>query len=68
MQLICDFFFSSSTLFIYFSNGKSSGKSCKPFIMRVFEDEIDDTDSEGEEDRSSVAATRFNCDAIYLRC
>ncbi|KAK7814418.1 mRNA export factor GLE1 [Quercus suber] len=50
----------------YFSNGKSSGKSCKPFIMRVFEDEIDDTDSEGEEDRSLVAATRFNCDAIYL--
>ena len=36
--------------------------------MRVFEDEIDDTDSEGEEDHSSVAATRFNCDAIYLRC
>merc|ERR1712192_71014 len=49
-----------------FTKSTPSGKSCKPFIMRVFEDEIDNTDSEGEEDHSSVAATRFNCDAIYL--
>ena len=48
--------------------GKSGGESRKPFIMRVSEDEIEDTESEGEEDRSLVAAKRFNCDEIYLRC
>lgn len=49
-----------------FLKGKSGGESRKPFIMRVSEDEIEDTESEGEEDRSLVAAKRFNCDEIYL--
>jgi hypothetical protein len=36
--------------------------------MRVSEDEMEDTESKVEEDRSLVAAKRFNCDKIYLRC
>ncbi|XP_062158142.1 mRNA export factor GLE1 isoform X2 [Alnus glutinosa] len=38
----------------------------RPFVMRVSEDEMEDTESKVEEDRSLVAAKRFNCDKIYL--
>jgi hypothetical protein len=33
--------------------------------MRMSEDEMEDTKSKVEEDRSLVAAKRFNCDKIY---
>jgi hypothetical protein len=36
--------------------------------MHVSDDEMEDTESEVEEDRSLVAAKRFNCDKLYLRC
>lgn len=36
--------------------------------MRVSEDEMENTEGEVEEDRSLVAAKRFNCDKLYLRC
>jgi hypothetical protein len=36
--------------------------------MPVSNDEMEDTKCEVEEDRSLVAAKRFNCDKLYLRC
>lgn len=41
-------------------------KRPRPFVMRVFEDEMDETESEGEEDLPLVAAKHFNCDEHYL--
>ncbi|ONI30280.1 hypothetical protein PRUPE_1G241900 [Prunus persica] len=51
------------------SDSKSNGRtSASPFVMRVFEDEMDNIDSEDEEalDQSSVAVKRFNFDDLYL--
>ncbi|XP_059446123.1 mRNA export factor GLE1 isoform X2 [Corylus avellana] len=49
-----------------FSNEKSANTSRRPFVMHVSDDEMEDTESEVEEDRSLVAAKRFNCDKLYL--
>ncbi|KAK9934537.1 hypothetical protein M0R45_021677 [Rubus argutus] len=48
------------------SNG---GTSTSPFVMRVFEDEMNSVDSDDEEvhDKKSVVAKRFNFDELYLR-
>lgn len=59
-----------ATLFRDISDSKSNGRtSASPFVMRVFEDEMDNIDSEDEEalDQSSVAVKRFNFDDLYLR-
>lgn len=40
----------------------------KVFVMRVDDDLMSDSDAEdGIEDRSLVAATRFDCNDIFLR-
>ena len=60
----------SAPLFREISNWKSNGRtSTSPFVMRVFEDEMDNVDSEDEEvhDKKSVVAKRFNFDELYLR-
>ncbi|XP_021653484.1 mRNA export factor GLE1 isoform X2 [Hevea brasiliensis] len=51
-----------------FSNRKSVERSPVAFIMRISDDEMEDSESEAEEDHgpSSVAVTRFNCDDIYV--
>lgn len=61
-------FLPSSTLLRDFLNDRVDDKRPRPFVMRVFEDEMDETESEGEEDLPLVAAKRFNCDEHYLRC
>ena len=44
-------------------------RNSRPFVMRVLEDDMDDTESEGEEGhgRNLVAVKRFHCDELYLR-
>ena len=44
-------------------------RNSRPFAMRVLEDDMDDTESEGEEGhgRNLVVVKRFHCDELYLR-
>ena len=57
------------SLYRTLSNGKSLGRSSSPFVMRVFEDEMDDTESEDDEvqEKNYVAVKRFHCDELDLR-
>ncbi|KAH0991809.1 hypothetical protein GBA52_003292 [Prunus armeniaca] len=51
------------------SDSKSNGRtSASPFVMGVFEDKMDNIDSEDEEahDQNSVVVKRFNFDDLYL--
>ncbi|KAG6663537.1 hypothetical protein CIPAW_02G032100 [Carya illinoinensis] len=38
----------------------------RPFVMHVFEDEVKDSESDGEDNGRLVPAKRFNCDKHYL--
>ncbi|KAG6663538.1 protein GLE1-like [Carya illinoinensis] len=49
-----------------FSNEKSDDKCPRPFVMHVFEDEVKDSESDGEDNGRLVPAKRFNCDKHYL--
>ncbi|XP_018835163.2 protein GLE1 isoform X2 [Juglans regia] len=49
-----------------FSNEKSDDKCPRPFVMRVFEDEMMDSESDGEDNQRLVPVKRFNCDKHYL--
>lgn len=44
-------------------------RSLKPFLMRVFEDDMDEIESEDDEVhvQNSVGFKRFGCDELYLR-
>ncbi|XP_024023883.1 protein GLE1 [Morus notabilis] len=51
-----------------FVNGKGSKRSSRPFVMRIFEDEVGEIESEDEEihDQYSAGVKRFTCDELYL--
>ncbi|KAG2701869.1 hypothetical protein I3843_06G060200 [Carya illinoinensis] len=49
-----------------FSNEKSDDKCPRPFVMHVFEDEMEDSESDGEDNRRLVPAKRFKCEKHYL--
>ncbi|KAG7974685.1 hypothetical protein I3843_06G060200 [Carya illinoinensis] len=38
----------------------------RPFVMHVFEDEMEDSESDGEDNRRLVPAKRFKCEKHYL--
>ena len=44
-------------------------RNSRPFVMRVLEDDMDDTKSEDEEGHGQnlVVVKRFHCDELYLR-
>ncbi|XP_040999753.1 protein GLE1-like isoform X2 [Juglans microcarpa x Juglans regia] len=48
------------------SNEKSDDKCPRPFVMRVFEDEMMDSESHGEDNRRLVPVKWFNCEKHYL--
>ena len=56
-------------MYRHFANGKNLERNSRPFVMRVFEGDIDGIESEAEEvhERSSVVVKRFTCDELYLR-
>lgn len=56
-------------LYRTFSNGKSLGRSSSPFVMRVFENEMDKIESnhEGFQEKNYVAVKRFHCEDVDLR-
>lgn len=51
-----------------FSNGKGVERTFKPFLMRVFEDDTNEIESEDDEVhvQNSVGFKRFGCDELYL--